>query len=58
MTAAAIGELSLDEIPRIVEVERRYEPSASNRVVYDQLFAEFLNIYKRNKGIYARLNRH
>jgi len=58
LTAAAIGELSLDEIPRIVEVERRYEPSASNRVVYDQLFAEFLNIYKRNKGIYARLNRH
>ena len=28
-----------------------------NRVIYDELYREFLNIYKKNKAIFARLNR-
>ena len=34
-----------------------YTPNPENRKLYDELFKEFLNIYKCNKGIYNRLNR-
>ena len=30
---------------------------AFNRALYDELFREFVNLYKANKAIFARLNR-
>jgi len=53
----ALGKLSVDAIPQRVEISATYEPNPDNRKIYDQLFSEFLNIYKSNKRIYARLNR-
>ncbi len=53
----ALGYLSVDDVPDHVHIADTYKPNPENRKIYDELFKEFLNIYKKNKGIYARLNR-
>ncbi|WP_241759483.1 xylulokinase [Pyxidicoccus parkwayensis] len=55
--AVALGQLTVDEIPALVPIARTYEPDPKNRVLYDELFREFVNLYKANKAIFARLNR-
>lgn len=55
--ALALGHLRVDEIPPLVPVARIYTPDPKNRGLYDELFREFLNLYKANKAIFARLNR-
>ncbi len=53
----ALGHLTVSEIPQQVPVARTYTPDVKNRGLYDELFGEFLNLYKSNKAIFARLNR-
>ena len=54
--SAALGYSTFDDIPNLVEVTATYEPNPSNRRIYDELFMEFLQIYKNNRRMYARLN--
>ena len=30
--------------------------SVKNRAIYDELFGEFVNIYRNNRAMYGRLN--
>jgi xylulokinase len=55
--AVALGHLKVEEIPALVGVAHTYEPDPRNRALYDELFREFVNLYKCNKAIFARLNR-
>ncbi|WP_375768088.1 FGGY-family carbohydrate kinase [Archangium gephyra] len=55
--ALALGHLTVDEIPSLVPVANTFEPNPQNRGLYDELFREFVNLYKSNKAIFARLNR-
>jgi xylulokinase len=57
LAAVALGGLTFDEIPNRVQIAHTYTPNPENRALYDELFHEFVNIYNRNKKIYARLNR-
>jgi hypothetical protein len=34
-----------------------FEPNPANRDLYDERFALFGELYKKNRGIYRRLNR-
>lgn len=52
----ALGYIAFDDIPERVQISKSYEPNPNNRKIYDELFAEFLNIYQNNKRTYARLN--
>jgi len=54
--SAALGYITFDDIPERVKITRTYDPNPDNRKIYDELFGEFVNIYKNNKGTYARLN--
>jgi xylulokinase len=58
LASAALGYIAFDDIADRVQIAGTYTPNPANRKIYDELFAEFLNIYKRNKGIYRRLNRN
>jgi len=58
IAAVGLGELSYDDIPACTEYQGEYTPTTAHRAVYDTYFREFVNIYKRNKQIYRRLNRH
>jgi xylulokinase len=55
--AVALGAITFDDVARHVNIAKEFVPNTGNRHVYDELFAEFVNIYHRNKSIYARLNR-
>ncbi|HZH77772.1 MAG TPA: FGGY-family carbohydrate kinase [Archangium sp.] len=55
--AVALGHLTVDEIPSLVPIANTFEPNPQNRALYDELFREFVNLYKSNKAIFARLNR-
>ena len=55
--AVALGHLTVEEIPSLVPVARTYEPDPRNRERYDELFREFLSLYKTTKPLFARLNR-
>ena len=51
-----IPSMPVKKIPKYIQINNTFEPNPENRKIYDQLFAEFLNIYKHNKAIFKRLN--
>ncbi len=53
----ALGRLSVDEIPGMVEIRQTYAPDPATAEEYDVLFHEFVALYKQTKGIFKRLNR-
>ena len=57
LAALALNDASIDDIVHHTTVAHTYEPNPDHRRLYDELFAEFVNIYRRNNPIYARLNR-
>jgi xylulokinase len=57
LAAVALGHGTFDDIPNRIRIANTYQPNPANRKIYDELFGEFVNIYKRNKRIHARLNR-
>jgi xylulokinase len=57
LAALALGYASIDDIVQHTPITATYEPHPDQRRLYAELFAEFVNIYQRNKSIYARLNR-
>jgi xylulokinase len=52
----ALGEVRIDQIPSLVKIAAVYDPTESNRRIYDRQFQEFMQFYKRTKSIYRRLN--
>ena len=57
LAAVSLGHLRFADIPDRIQIAETFQPNPENRKIYDQLFAEFLNIYKKNRRICARLNR-
>ena len=57
LAAVAMGYLTFDDIPARVQIAHTYQPNPAHRRIYDELSQEFLNIYKCNRRIYARLNK-
>lgn len=52
-----LGLVGLDEHDKICRTKREYAPREANREVYDRLFEAFLESLKRNKPVFAALNR-
>lgn len=57
LASVALELLSFEQIPELIPIANTYTPNPENRGIYDELFREFLAIYRRTKGIYARLNK-
>lgn len=53
---SALGQIRAADIPRIIKIRATYDPSESNRLIYDQHFREFLECYRRLQPVYRRLN--
>jgi xylulokinase len=51
-----IGELDFDAVATRVRVERRFEPRPRHQPIYQQLFAEFRELHRKNRPIFHRLN--
>jgi len=56
IATVGLGEIDFDDIPGLMEYEDTFEPEPANRRIYDELFSEFVKIYRNNRSIYHRLN--
>jgi xylulokinase len=56
LAAMGLGHIRFEDIPGLVHHRQVYEPNPSHRALYDELYAEFLELYRRTRGIFARLN--
>ena len=56
IAAVGLGFITFDEIPKYIKYSNIYKPNPENRKIYDELFQEFVNIYKNNRKMYKRLN--
>jgi xylulokinase len=57
LASIALGHLAVEDIPDQVKISHTYLPNPNNRSIYDGLYRQFLELYKRNRRIYKRLNR-
>jgi xylulokinase len=57
IAAVGLGEMRFEDIPDRITIKHIYQPNPDHRMLYDEMFTEFVNIYHANKGIHARLNR-
>ena len=57
LALVALGQLTFDQVSARIQIAHTYHPNPANRQLYDELFKEFVNIYKRNRKINARLNK-
>jgi xylulokinase len=56
LASVSLGYLAVDDISNYVQIAHTYQPDPANRSIYDKLYGEFLELYKKNKGIFKRLN--
>jgi xylulokinase len=52
----SLGEVSLDEVRSLVAVDRTFRPDPATRSTYDALYAEFAQLHKQQRKMFARLN--
>jgi xylulokinase len=57
LAAVAIGELEFDQVADRVRVAKSYQPDPKTKELYDELFGEFVGLYRRNRKAHARMNR-
>lgn len=56
IASVGLGYIRFDDIPDLIEYDHTYSPNADNRKIYDQLYKEFVGIYKSTKAMCKRLN--
>ena len=56
MAAVGLKMISFNDIPELMEYQGEYRPDPENVAVYGRLFKVFVDIYRKNKGIYQKLN--
>jgi len=57
IAAVGLGEIEFRDVPGLVGIEQVFEPQAAQRAVYDERFAAFVELHKRLRRLYRRLNR-
>lgn len=53
----SLGMMDTEQAAAAVEISKTYEPNAANTGLYDEMFGRFVEIYTKNKAIWAKLNR-
>jgi len=56
IASVGLEYISFGDIPGLMEIEKTYVPDSANRNIYDELFREFLKIYRNNRSMFRRLN--
>jgi len=57
LALVGIGSITFDQIPSLIQITKTFHPNLDHREIYDELFRELIDFYKRNKQSFARLNR-
>ncbi|MBF0451002.1 MAG: FGGY-family carbohydrate kinase [Candidatus Magnetomorum sp.] len=56
IASVALGRISFHDIPDLIEYEKIFDPDITQQLNYDHLYRVFIDIYRKNKGIYRQLN--
>jgi xylulokinase len=56
IAAAGLGEISFADVPRLVEFDAVFEPDSAARLVYDGCYETFIEIHRRMRPVYRRIN--
>jgi xylulokinase len=56
VAAVGLGYIKFEDVSKYCEIDRTFTPNPANREIYDHLFCEFVEIYKKTAPIYKRLN--
>lgn len=56
IAAVGLGRLSFADVPRLTRFRRVYGPRPAHRRVYDERFATLMEVYRRLRPVYRRLN--
>ncbi|UCD81418.1 MAG: FGGY-family carbohydrate kinase [Desulfobacterales bacterium] len=51
-----LGYRSLSDISKLVKIKTVYEPDESNCAVYDHMYAQYRELFKKNRKIFKALN--
>ncbi len=51
-----LGYRAIEEIPAMVKIKKVFEPHDSNRAIYDKMYAQYRELFKKNKKVFAKLN--
>lgn len=51
-----LGYRSIDEIPGLIRFKHVFEPDESNQAVYDKMYTQYRELFKKNKRIFKELN--
>jgi xylulokinase len=57
IAAAGLREISFSDVPRLVEIDREFEPVPAAGAVYDESYRTFLEAHRRMRRLYRRLDR-
>jgi xylulokinase len=57
IASVGLGYMAFEDIPRHTKIRNTFEPNPDNRQVYDELYEVYLEIYKKNKSIFKKLNK-
>lgn len=57
LAAIALKHITVEDIPRFIRINAEYTPNPDTRRVYDEMFADFLSLYKVHRKICSRMNR-
>ncbi len=52
----ALGYMTIEELSGLIKIKRVFEPNLSNRTVYDKMYTQYRELFKRNKKVFAALN--
>ena len=52
----SLGYRSVDEIPGLIKIKQVFEPDDANRELYDKMYAQYRELFRQNKKIFAALN--
>ena len=56
LASVGLGYVTFDDIADLTEISKVFTPNQENRAIYDKLFKQFVEIYKKNRKIYHSLN--
>lgn len=54
----ALGAVPPSQVRDLVGVERVFRPDPAHRATFDHLYAQFPKLYRAQRGMFGRLNRH
>ncbi len=57
IAAVGLGEIEFRDVPGLVGIDQVFEPGAAEHAIYDERFAAFVELHKRLRRLYRRLNR-